>query len=256
MKRLFIAIIGLIGLAQVTNAQEKNEFYGLANHLSAGVGVGTEGVSIDFSTCFNKYLSARVGVNFMPGIKIKEDVDIEGEFNGHRINSDLDIDASLQRTTFDVKLDYYPFPNSSSFFVTAGASFGGGNLAKLKGHSDEAEKHIAMSSNTYNNNYYVNVDEETRIPIDNNGNATGRVEVNKFRPYIGLGFGRHTPGKRIGLRVELGAHIHGTPTIIADNATGSIDSTVKEEVDNDLVEIIDKMAVYPVLKLTLCGRIF
>lgn len=93
MKKLFIAIIGLIGLAQVTNAQEKNEFYGLANHLSAGVGVGTEGVSVDFSTCFNKYLSARVGVNFMPGIKIKEDVDIEGEFNGHRINSDLDIDA-------------------------------------------------------------------------------------------------------------------------------------------------------------------
>lgn len=256
MKKLFIAIIGLMALAQATNAQEKKEFYGVANHLSLGVGAGTEGVSVDISTCFSKYLSLRAGVNFVPGIKIKEDVDIEGEFNGYRINSDLDIDASLQRTTFDVKLDFYPFPNSSSFFLSAGASFGGGNLAKLKGHSDEAEKYIAMSSNIYNNDYYVNIDDETRIPIDRNGNATGRVEVSKVRPYVGLGFGRHTPGKRIGMRIELGAQFHGTPNIVADNAIGNINSAIKGEVDNDLVEIIDKMVVYPVLKLTLCGRIF
>jgi predicted nucleic acid-binding Zn-ribbon protein len=37
---------------------------------------------------------------------------------------------------------------------------------------------------------------------------------------------------------------------------GNINSAIKGEVDNDLVEIIDKMVVYPVLKLTLCGRIF
>jgi hypothetical protein len=167
-------------------------------------------------------------------------------------------DASLKRTTFDVKLDFYPFPNSSSFFLSAGASFGGEKLATLSGHSDEAEKYINQLSDMgkYEGNYYINIDDETRIPIDRNGNATGRVEVSKVRPYVGLGFGRHTPGKRIGMRIELGAQFHGTPNIIADNAIGNINSAIKGEVDNDLVEIIDKMVVYPVLKLTLCGRIF
>lgn len=258
MKKLFIAIIGLMALAQATNAQEKKEFYGVANHLSLGVGAGTEGVSVDLSTCFCKYLSLRAGVNFVPGINITEDIDVEGEFHGHRVNSDLDIDASLKRTTFDVKLDFYPFPNSSSFFLSAGASFGGEKLATLSGHSDEAEKYINQLSDMgkYEGNYYINIDDETRIPIDRNGNATGRVEVSKVRPYVGLGFGRHTPGKRIGMRIELGAQFHGTPNIVADNAIGNINSAIKGEVDNDLVEIIDKMVVYPVLKLTLCGRIF
>lgn len=258
MKKLFITFIGLLTMAQAANAQEKEEFYGLANHLSAGVGVGTEGISVDLSTCFNKYLSARVGVNFMPGAKINENIAIDGKFHGQSVSSDLEIDASLKRTTFDVKLDYYPFPNSSSFFVTAGASFGGGNLAELKGHSEEAKNNIDKLSSLgiYANNYYIDIDDETRIPIDQNGDATGRIEVNKVRPYIGLGFGRHIPSKRIGFRVELGAHIHGTPTIVADNAIGNVDSSIKGSVDNEIVDFIDDLTLYPVLKLTLCGRIF
>jgi len=66
-----IALMSAIGVS----AQEN--FYGLGNRVGVGVGVGTEGIGIDAAVCLTKYVSVRAGVNIMPDVKIKTDVDLE-----------------------------------------------------------------------------------------------------------------------------------------------------------------------------------
>lgn len=254
MKKIIMLCVAVFAMFQMANAQEKSEFFKIANHWAIGVNGGTEGYGVDVATNFSKYFSARFGVNFVPNVTIDEDFDIEGEFAGHRVNSELEAEASLERTTFDAKLDFYPFPNSSSFFLSAGCSWGGDKLITIKGHSDEAANLIAKYQD-YENQFGIDIDD-IRIPVDKNGNASGGVKVKNFRPYFGLGFGRAVPKKRIGMRVELGVQLHDTPKIYADNSNTDLTEQIKKNTDNDIVEIIDKLTVYPVLKISLRGRIF
>ena len=81
----------------------------------------------------------------------------------------------------------------------------------------------------------------------------GDIRVKSVRPYVGLGYGRLIPKNRIGFRLELGCQFMGKMKIyqndkeLSESLTGSDNS--------DLSKIIDKLKVYPVLKLTLTGRI-
>ena len=93
------------------------------------------------------------------------------------------------------------------------------------------------------------------LPFDNDGSVTGSIEVKKFRPYVGLGFGRSVPYRRIGFAFELGVQFHGTPQVKDKN--GSINDLISaSEADDDFSEIVDKLKAYPVLKFRLTGRIF
>lgn len=254
MKKILLSFIALFAMCNVSLAQESSEFYKIGNRWAIGAGAGSEGISVDLSTNFSKYISARFGVNFVPGINISDDFEITGEFAGQRVNSNLEAEGSLERTTFDAKVDFYPFPNSSSFFISAGCSWGGEDLITIKGHSDEAASLIKKYSD-YNNQFGIDIDD-IRIPVDKDGNASGGVKVKNFRPYFGLGFGRAVPKKRVGMRVELGVQLHDTPEIYADNSNVDLSDQIKKNTDNDIVDIIDKLNVYPVLKISIRGRIF
>lgn len=156
------------------------------------------------------------------------------------------MEGSLARTTGALLLNVYPF-KSSSFFVCGGAYFGGAKFIKIEGHSDELQQLVTegKEAGIEIGDYF--------IPVDKNGNVNGGLKVNSFRPYLGLGFGRAVPKKRIGFMFELGVQFHGTPEVYADNAELTAINTVA---DNEFSDIIDKLTVYPVLKFRLSGRIF
>lgn len=266
MRRFILAIVALLAISATATAQSES-FYKFGNRWALGVGGGTEGIGIDVATSINKYFSVRAGVNIVPNISIKEDFDIE--LNQYDLpagwpqlprNMELEAEGTFERTTFDVKLDCYPFPNSSSFFITAGASFGGEELIKVGGYSDEAKNYIDRIENLghlYNNELAINIWEDKRIPINKDGHADGGIKVKNVRPYFGLGFGRLIPKKRVGCRLELGVQIHGKPEIYTDIEGFEVrEAMSKDETANDIADIIDKVTVYPVLKFSLRGRIF
>lgn len=262
MRRFILAIVALLAISATATAQSES-FYKFGNRWALGVGGGTEGIGIDVATSINKYFSVRAGVNIMPDISIEEEFDIE--LNQYDLpagwpqlprNMELEAEGTFKRTTFDVKLDCYPFPNSSSFFITAGASFGGDKLIKIDGHSQDAENYIAQINN-YENQLGIEIWDGNRIPLDEDGRAAGGIKVKNFRPYFGLGFGRLIPKKRVGCRLELGVQIHGKPEIYTDIEDFDIKGAMsKDETANDIADIIDKVTVYPVLKFSLRGRIF
>lgn len=264
MRRFILAIVALLAISATATAQSES-FYKFGNRWALGVGGGTEGIGIDVATSINKYFSVRAGVNIMPDISIEEEFDISSvvpSIAGVPVPNNLMIEAeaSAKRTTFDVKLDCYPFPNSSSFFITAGASFSGEELITVGGYSDEAKNYIDRIENLghqYGNELAINIWEDKRIPINRDGHADGGIKVKNFRPYFGLGFGRLIPKKRVGCRLELGVQIHGKPEIYTDIEDFDIKGAMsKDETANDIADIIDKVTVYPVLKFSLRGRIF
>ena len=243
-------IVGLMLMAGVTtaSAQENSAFFGLANRVGAGVGVGTEGIGVDVAVPVTKYLQARVGFNVMPNININTTADVSGTVNGTPYNGNMDVKGKFSRTTFDFKVDCYPFANASSFFVTAGFSIGGDKLLKISGHSDEL-KNLAAQGKEYG----IEIGDY-QIPVDENGNVNGGVKVKNFRPYLGLGFGRLIPKNRLGIRFELGAQFQGKPVVYADGV-GDVLKNMDQDTQDDISKFMDYLQVYPVLKLSIRGRI-
>jgi hypothetical protein len=112
------------------------------------------------------------------------------------------------------------------------------------------------------------------ILTDKEGNIKADLKVNTFRPYIGVGFGRSVPRKRIGLSVDLGVQIWGTPKVLTnlmyfDGNEGDF-VTRNEDINKnkitrtdkdykkikDAVKTIHKIGVYPVLTFRVNGRLF
>lgn len=254
MKKLFVALALLLS---VTSASAQYEA-GIFKHLGVGVGVGTPGISFEVATPVTKWAAVRLGLNIMPSIKVKGDVDVDAEldagYNQSLQISEMQAEASFSRTSVDLMADVYPF--GGNFFISAGLSFGGGKLAKIKGHSEEIKDYYETYPQLQNE-FDIAIDKY-RIPIDRNGDVNGGIKVASVRPYLGLGFGRAVPKNRIGFRVDLGVYFHGKPKVYAGNVDDVIEASksyLDDDDADDISKVVDKLTVYPVLKFTLRGRI-
>lgn len=245
-KSLMIGFMLMVGASSVS--AQNSDFFGVANHVGAGVGVGTEGIGVDVAVPVTKYLQARVGFNVMPNININTTADVSSTLIDRPYNGQMDVKGKFSRTTFDFKIDCYPFANASSFFVTAGFSVGGDKLVKITGHSDELKQYNAQGRE-----YNVEIGDY-QIPVDKNGDVAGGIKVKNFRPYLGLGFGRLIPKKRFGARFEIGAQFQGKPVVYADGV-GDLTKVMDQDADDDISKFMDWLQVYPVMKLSFRGRI-
>ena len=279
MKKLVIisslALLGVLGVS----AQKVSD-YGVFEHLGANLAVGTEGISIGVATPVTNYLELGLGINFMPAIKPKGDVNINSsaaqgvprtDAQGNFLDADgnitlipaqvatrdfmlskLNIKGNIARTTLDFKVSAYPFGTRNDLFVVAGFSFGGKKIATLEGHSDDVAA-IYQWSPSYDKEITAEIDKYN-IKIDKQGNVNGDVRVNAFRPYLGLGYGRLVPRGRVGFRCELGVQFMGRMKVYQGDSELKLNEVGTKATD-DLSKIIDKWRVYPVLKFMLTTRI-
>ena len=260
MKKLFVACFAVLMGSTSVLAQETVE-RGIFNHLGLNVSASTEGIGVGVATPITDYLELSAGVNFMPSIKIKGDVNVD--YNIDPLlpvtipSSDkVKITGDLKRTTMDVKLNIYPFGGNSTFFVAGGFSFGGKNLGKLNGHSDVIENAVSTYpafKDVILNSISAELDKYN-VKFDERGDINGDIRVKNFRPYVGLGVGRLVPKSRVGFRFEAGCQFMGKLKVYQDDKEVKINEL--NDTDDDISKLIDKLTVYPVLKLTITGRIF
>lgn len=219
------------------------------NHLGVGVHAATTGFGFEFATPVTKFVTMRAGATFMPGFSFSTSFD--GEYSvpissiSDNYNQPFTIDAkaNLKRVQGSVIFNVYPFQSRSSFFVAAGAYFGGAQMICIKGHSNELEGKDA----------FVEIGD-FKLPVDENGNIDGSLRVNSFRPYLGLGFGRPVPKKRVSFGFELGVQFMGKMKLYNGNEELKMSDLVDD--DSDWSKWMNKVTAYPVIKLTLSGRIF
>lgn len=246
-KLLLVCVMAVLGYGQLSAQDYKR---GIFNHLGANLSVGTEGIGIGLAAPCTDYLEFSFGINFFPGITIKDNVKLSiTSLPGYNIDEKVKIKGSMSRTMLDFKVNAYPFGDKSSFFVAAGFSFGGKRIFDVTGHNDD----IADLPDEIRDEISADLDKY-ELKFDKNGDIKGDVRVNSFRPYLGLGFGRLIPKKRVGFRFELGCQFMGKMKVY-QNDTELVESLEKSG-DDDFSKWVDKVKVYPVLKFTLTGRFF
>lgn len=246
MKKLLIALVAALpALTAPAGLPGLNIF----NHLGVGAGAGTNGISVELATPVTKFLSLRAGVSVMPDITFNADADVNLPSMNPAANmysSTIELEGAIKRVQGQVILNVYPIP-TSSFYIAAGAYFGGNELLKINGHSDELAHaaSVAGSSSVIIGDY--------TIPVDKNGNVSGGMKVNSFRPYLGIGFGRVNPGKFLNFSMELGAQFQGKPELYTD--FGSIEDSPIED-DNTFQKVQKYLKIYPTLTFRLNFRVF
>ena len=248
MKKTVFTILAALALLMPGTAAAQDLF----NHLAVNAHVATTGVGVELSTPITKFITMRAGVTCMPGFSFNAEVDGQYYVNGESNDFTVDLDASLKRTQGSVIFNVYPLAKAkvcSSFFLAAGLYFGGDKLVKINGHSDE----IAEKINQFNGNPYIELGDY-KLPVDENGNVKGGLKVQKVRPYLGLGFGRYVPNKRISVTGELGVQFHGH--IKPYTSEGEIEAFDELTEKDDWKKVMDKLTVYPMLKIVISGRIF
>ena len=256
MKRTLLLMLAAMALLPL-RAQDKVEDFGFFDHLGANISVGTDGIGIELGAPISNYAAVRAGFNFFPKIKVKPTVKYTNDFRddptSDYYNQDklsTKVEAKLNWMNGKVLFDTYPFGAKNSFHITAGLFFGTSEILTIQNLDPILRKdHL---SGIEIGDYIIHEDAE--------GIARANITVNKVKPYVGLGFGRAVPKKRIGVSMDLGVMFHGKPTVNAfspdDNVWVPATSSDTGNEDGGVIDAVTKVRVWPVLNVRLTGRLF
>lgn len=250
---LLCALVVSVTLSSAYAQSDNGVKMGIFNHLSVGASASTLGYGFDLSMPVTPYIMLRGGVEIMPSVTFDTDVDIEMDISGYgSYDSSVNLEGDTKRTQGYLIANIYPFKRSS-FFLAAGAYLGGAKVVGAKGQTDD--DYLLELLRQYPSAGGGVVIGDYTLPIERDGSVSGSIDVKKFRPYFGWGFGRSVPYRRVGFSFEMGVQLHGTPQVKDKN--GSINDLISgSEADDDFSEIVDKLTIYPVIKFRLTGRIF
>ena len=240
-----IAVTMMFLLPQPVQAQNEVDEFGIFDHMSVGLNLGTTGVGIDLAAPVTDYLQVRAGYNYFPIFKYKEDVDYRAK--GKPTRGYTEAEAKHYLSTAHLLFDVYPFRNLS-FHTTVGFYYGTDEVAKIENlipvkDFDEGEG-IAIGD-------YI-------VEFDKNGYGHGSIKVNKFRPYLGIGFGRAVPRKRFGVSGDLGVQFWGKPKVY-EKQTGMDLEVTRDDLgsgSDKYYDFISKFPMWPVLSLRFTYRLF
>ena len=248
-RTLLLVALALAG-TQSLFAQEN-----LFNHVAVGASIGTEGFGFEVATPVTNYLALRAGMSMLPKAKVSGDVDIDADTR-LLTNKKVDIEGKLNKVDFKFLVDFYPFAKGFPLHLTVGAYIGSSKLVSVYNTDPFLEKSEWGLAGVKLGDY--------RIVSDENGNINADVKVKKFKPYVGLGFGRAVPKRRLSFNFDLGVQFWGTPGVWTNNKLddfgrryyGKIEKGDIKNGDADKAfDILSKITVYPVISFRLNGRI-
>ena len=239
-------------------------------HYSLSGGLGSTGLTIDMGTMMTDHLGLRAGVDLMRfylhGTEYSDDMmDINYELN--ELDSDIrslrepKIYTHITNSSGHLLVDYYPFsPSKSEFHVTVGAYLAWHRNVETYSSDDERAWRRIADFNARRGDYADVPAELGQVRLDyhgyeyqpaDDGTVNLYMRVNRFRPYLGIGFGRAVPGaRRLNAQLDLGVQFWGRPRV-HDGATGERLTYVK----NISHPSFGRNTVYPVITVRLAGRI-
>ena len=268
---LLLALFAIISTADI-KAQQAD--MGIFNHLAAGVGVGTTGVSFNLAAPVTDHLAITASVDWIPDFRRKDNINYylyqnlseyglgQWESGTHT----LTMKGGLGRVQGSIILNVYPFRNSS-VYVAAGAYFGGNRVLDMDGNSDDLRSDINQVKALYDKVVAYSQATGKQMPdmpagyedmLNSDGHVNAYIKTKAFRPYLGIGYGRVVPrDHRLAFNCELGLQFSGKYSLSSDNTSDAVLHVLG--VDDKYADIIDnlnKFKLYPVLKFRLAGRIF
>ncbi|MCR4603459.1 MAG: hypothetical protein K5683_08025 [Prevotella sp.] len=241
-RKLLICVIALCNF-HLLQAQETE--FGIFNHLAVGVEIGTDGIGFDLSAPVTDYVQLRAGYNFLSGVNYKTDVDYRAK--GSKITKRTEVEAKLHMNNAKFLVDLYPF-RKATFHATVGAFLGSEEVVT-------AENTIPVTAFSPGEGIVIG---DYIVGFNDDGIARASVKVKKFKPYVGIGFGRAVPRSRFGVSADLGVMFWGNPGVY-EKQTGSDQKVTSDDVggeDDGWIDNISKIGVWPLLTIRFTGRIF
>ena len=96
--------------------------------------------------------------------------------------------------------------------------------------------------------------EDITISPDEVGFIKGDVSFeNMISPYVGIGFGRAVPQRRVGISLDIGAYYKGSPDVMLE-ATNLLRNNVNNE--QTIEDAISFIQWWPVVSLRLAVKLF
>ena len=168
----------------LTDASDKLLF----NHLAIGIGIGTEGASLDLALPIGHYVQLRAGMSYLPSIKLTKHFDasqtgstgtsnfdsitsILHDITGLQFDEQIDMKATTQLWNGKILVDVFPFKKKNWFF-SAGLYFGPKQVMHIENAAEDMGTLIALS--TFNNIY--NIVEEA-VANDNPAQLFGGISL-------------------------------------------------------------------------------
>jgi len=271
MKKTLLCLVAAFVAMTSTHAQVDSRLF---NHLAIGLNVGTTGIGADLAVPCTKFVEIQAGFSIMPKITYSTNIhpnlsqytDIASGVNSLGL-TDIPIRGKLNMVNGKVLINVYPFPQKG-FHITAGAYFGKGTVVEVYNTIDGQLAVINKANeaiekyNEFAESKDMNPQEQIGVKLgdylltpDENGNARATLKTNGFKPYVGLGFGRAVPKRRLNFKFDLGVMFWGSPDVI-DHNNVSLTKQDLDGKDGGAFRIISKVKVYPVLNFRLAGRIF
>ncbi len=232
------------------------------SNFAIGVNAGTVGLGASIATPLCSRISLRGGFSVAPFSYsytyddfdftdiLSEIPDVPASVADQLNNVELGLKAELQMTSGHLLFDFAPFRRgTSSFFISAGLYFGTGKLITVSGRFDDATMQELKNCGVDISHIPVEIgDVEAMMNPD--GSVSADLKVRSVKPYVGIGFGRAIPRRRVGFRFELGALFHGKPEIVSDN----ISNTNSEEL-SDVNKFLKDFKVYPQINFQVTFRL-
>lgn len=257
MKRVFFVFVVAVLCCNTVSAQEDKNMF---NHVAVGVNAGTSGVGIDVAVPIGDYLQLRAGYSMLPKLKLDTTLDLTpeaGSLNqvpGLNI-SEVDVEGRLNIANAKVLADIFPF-KKSSFHLTVGAYFGNDKIVDVENSSATSQLQLVHAWNTANPTYRVGLElGDYLLTPDAQGHVDANLQTAKVKPYVGLGFGRAVPKKRLGFMFELGTMFWGSPKVFLNGNDHELTANDLGEDGGDILNKLSKFTIYPVMNFRLCCRI-
>lgn len=235
-----------------------------AQHMSAGAGVGTDGVSVELAMPLGSHVQLRAGYGIATGLvgyTYKKGVSVPvhpGDPSGQSVSVPLRVKlgANEGRILFNIH------PGKGGFHFTAGFHLGSPCVFRgiLKG--------LPSDYNT------AGLDVDGYLVKARNGVLEADIYASGFgparfaiKPYVGVGFGRAVADGRVGFSVDLGAQYLGKSSIWAtgESLTGR---SRKVQLSNETLEnlvpgignvtqrYLQKIVVWPTLSAHIFVKLF
>ena len=272
--RKSISILFLTASMAFANLSAQEAEMGVFNHLAAGVSVGTTGFSFNLATPVTDYVALTASIDLLPDFRRTDNIQYylyqnlrqyglgEWESGTHH----LTMKGGFGRVQGSVVLNVYPV-HSSSFYIAAGAYFGGNRILDMNGYSGDILKDINSIQNLYDKaaaycqatgKEMPPIPEEYQQMMTSDGHVNAYIETNAFRPYLGFGYGRVVPREhRLAFNCEFGVQFSGKYKISSDNTSDAVlDVLGVKDKYAKITDNLNNFKVYPVLKFRLTGRIF
>lgn len=229
------------------------------NHLSVGLNAGLLGVGPDVAMPVCRYVQLRAGFLLMPRLGLNARLSPSGPAGAGLV------DVKVQTKLFSAMLmmDVLPLRHSP-FHFTLGLMLGTPDVVEV--HNREPGSLLEMAQANagiaeWNALHPASVRQPQGLLLgqqllmpDAQGNVEASLGVRRLRPYVGVGYGRSVPHRRVGFQVQLGCAFWGEPTVQVGGQP--VQMAVEHSRQATLLRTLTRWQVYPCLNLRLCGRVF